>query len=953
MAVVLTILMAVFVTPSAQAGVTGRLKGKIIDKDSQQPLPGAAVKIEGTYFETTSNSDGEFSFIGVDAGTYDIRVELDGYARQSITGFAIYPDMANEILFELSPRGTDDHYIVLDAESVPSKSDDPYMRRLVDAKTFSRQPHHSLNDIILQSSGDVYQRSSASLLPLGERFMRNNQLFFRGGSSSDAGYYLDGLRLTDANTGTTYLSLPYNAIGQVVVQTGGYDAKYGQFGAGMTQIVPKRGGETFQSSAELVTDAFGSALGSNSYGHNVYSLTFSGPINDRIRFFTALDYDAAEDADPGVFGNPVVKLNTGGSRNANPALNDTAIFVTDQNGRLKYKQGARPDRVNASDLTNFYANVSYTPNAVMQFDLTTLFSSIKRNQFSSQLLLSPSGVLREERSTYVVNLSGKYVLSSSMFLEGHIGMYSSDDKIAARKFFEMGDKAITFLNASTRGNTGANTYYGDNFIYDIDRGRLDYKKSESDAWFGGINFNWQLNKEHFIESGIEFDSHTERLLDLIDIGNPVGGSNNVYGYTIYNDDFGLIAVRHQDKNNFNSGLEGSKKPTTASFFIQDNYSIDKFTFSGGLRADYLSTGVKTVYLDPYVIFWNSNQVVKINEGKSYVKWSPRLAFSTEFSKNVSVRANYGWFYHLPAFENYLVSSNMVEQQLLAPIGPIYEPNPVLEPEKTEAVEFGLCYHSDRVNFDAALFRNNVSDVIMKGEEPGYVSTLWTLDNSGSSIVTGINFHFEDRIADNFSMGAFATFLHSKTTASESSSGFRADWLMDNLFQVSTSSDNEQRTTLKFFAEGRLLKGEGPVFGNVHPLENSNLFVWINRASGFPYTPTEISRYGLFSSNLVQTDPVNSRTTPPTMTVDVKFTKQFDAFTKYHASVYLEILNLLNRKNPVQVFSATGQGDTDAYLGTSGAQTLNTRQLQQYQYVMKDNLHYSNPRLVNLGFKIEF
>ena len=400
---------------SAQAGVTGRLKGKVIDKGSRQPLPGAVVKIEGTFFETTSNAGGEFSFICIDAGTYDIRVELDGYARQSMTGFAVYPDMGNEILFELSPRGNDGHFIVLDAESVSSKSDDPYMRRLVDSKTFSRQPHHSLNDIILQSSGGVYQRAITTSLPLGERYMRTDELFFRGGAARESGTFLNGLRLTDANTGTSFLSLPYGAIDQVTVQTGGYEAKYGQFGTGMIQIVSKRGGKSLAGSGEVVT---------SDYGTSVYNLSLGGPVTDQIRFYAALDYTAAEDAEPGVFGHPVIRYNTTGISNPDPVINDTAIFVTDQNGRLKYKRGARPDRVNASDLTNFYANVSYTPNAVMQFDLTTLFSSIKRNQFSSHILLSPSGVPREERSTYVVNLTGKYFLSPSMFLEGHIGMYS-------------------------------------------------------------------------------------------------------------------------------------------------------------------------------------------------------------------------------------------------------------------------------------------------------------------------------------------------------------------------------------------------------------------------------------------------------------------------------------------------------------------------------------------------
>ncbi|MBL7996696.1 carboxypeptidase-like regulatory domain-containing protein, partial [bacterium] len=71
----ITVLIALCLTSTASAGVTGRLKGKVVDKNSQEALPNALVKIEGTYFETTTNSAGEFSIIGIDAGTYSVSAQ--------------------------------------------------------------------------------------------------------------------------------------------------------------------------------------------------------------------------------------------------------------------------------------------------------------------------------------------------------------------------------------------------------------------------------------------------------------------------------------------------------------------------------------------------------------------------------------------------------------------------------------------------------------------------------------------------------------------------------------------------------------------------------------------------------------------------------------------------------------------------------------------------------------
>jgi hypothetical protein len=55
------------IVSTASAGITGRLKGKVVDKNSQEALPNAVVKIEGTFFETSTDALGEFYLIGIDA----------------------------------------------------------------------------------------------------------------------------------------------------------------------------------------------------------------------------------------------------------------------------------------------------------------------------------------------------------------------------------------------------------------------------------------------------------------------------------------------------------------------------------------------------------------------------------------------------------------------------------------------------------------------------------------------------------------------------------------------------------------------------------------------------------------------------------------------------------------------------------------------------------------------
>jgi hypothetical protein len=195
-------------------------------------------------------------------------------------------------------------------------------------------------------------------------------------------------------------------------------------------------------------------------------------------------------------------------------------------------------------------------------------------------------------------------------------------------------------------------------------------------------------------------------------------------------------------------------------------------------------------------------------------------------------------------------------------------------------------------------------------------------------------------------------LSAEVSSSGENSNFQAPWLSYSEPQSDAPMSQEQRKTVKFYSDFRFLENEGPVVSQIHPLENINLHVIGNWASGFPYTPTVISHFAT-SAEASPTGSHGSARMPSTFSVDLKISKRFDMANKYHTSVFIEILNLFDRKNVIDVFSATGKGNDDGYLATTEGQALNTRQKQQYQYSLNDNSNYSNPRLVNMGLMLEF
>lgn len=932
-----TFITFLFLFLSAQtfAGVTGRVQGTVVDKTSGEPLPNTLIKINGTYFETYSNDKGEFSIIGIPAGTYDISIYLETYRKVHCSQLSILPDQISELKIELESTPGNDSEVIMEYPKSSFQINDPYAAKTLTSYEFSKKPYRKINDIVTNSSGSIYQRGKDQ--------------FVRAGAYNEMGYYLNGLPLNDGFTGEVFNQLPYSAIDQIMVNIDGFDAKYGNFGSGITQIVPKRGGDVISSSAEYVSDIAAPAFGSGSYGSNIYNLTFSGPIiKNTLRFFAAGELSRTDDAKPGVFGYPVISYSPAGIRNADPSLNDTVVFKTDANGNLIYKKNSAPNRSRAEQRTDLYGNLTYTPNVSFQCDLTVLYSFSKANLFSNRFLLTPDRVPHQERSSLSTSISGKYILSSKLFLEGNFNYYTTGQETTQRDLFSKGSDAVLSLSQYYLGNTGGFSYYDDGIIHDIDRGYLRYQKSESYFLSGGMDINWQWDRHNFIQAGVQSAFHSVRYIDLRDVAEPVYGFNTYYGYRIES------SAEHFKLKNLNSGLDGAKKPIVSQLFIQNDFTLKMLRIKAGMRLDYFNTGTKEL---KDIVNPASPDRLFGSQVKSFLKLSPRVAASAEVIKGLMLRGNYGWFYQIPAFKKYYENSQSLFQAYYVSYQ-FLDGNPKLKLQKSELMDLGLSYNYEKLLFiNITRYWKNQDNVIGYGwlMSPNQFSTNHNYGNYDHSTIRGLDVSIEGNITRNFSCGVLAGLLSAEISSSGDNSTFQAGWLAYSDAQSNVPMDQEQRKTFKFYSEFRFLKDEGPVISKLHPLENINLHVIGNWASGFPYTPTVVT-YNTFYYDPSPPRPGESHGSaqmPSTFSIDAKLTKQFDIAGKYHASVYIEILNILSRKNVINVFPTTGKGDEDGYLATTAGQSLNTRQKQQYRYSLRDNSNYSNPRLVNIGLKVDF
>ncbi|TMP63653.1 TonB-dependent receptor, partial [Pseudoalteromonas sp. S1649] len=97
--------------------------------------------------------------------------------------------------------------------------------------------------------------AAGSAAPGGASF--NGASSFGGSSAAENGYYFNGLNVTSIRTGLGSIRLPWEAISQTQVKTGGVSPEFGGALGGIVNAVSKSGDNDFNFGAEVRWDPDG------------------------------------------------------------------------------------------------------------------------------------------------------------------------------------------------------------------------------------------------------------------------------------------------------------------------------------------------------------------------------------------------------------------------------------------------------------------------------------------------------------------------------------------------------------------------------------------------------------------------------------------------------------------------------------------------------------------------
>jgi len=199
----------------------GKINGTVTDANGEV-LPGVNIIIDGTLQGASSSEDGFFQILNVKPGIYSLRATYIGFASIVIENVNVAENLTTEVNFTLQEQTIEGEEIVVTAVQ-------PVVRPDVSA---------SVTSIQAQEIASLPVTDVASVIGLGAGIRGTS---VRGGSSSDLEFSVNGISQRSTRSNSASQEISFTSLNSVQVQTGGFNAEYGNIQSGLISVTTKEG----------------------------------------------------------------------------------------------------------------------------------------------------------------------------------------------------------------------------------------------------------------------------------------------------------------------------------------------------------------------------------------------------------------------------------------------------------------------------------------------------------------------------------------------------------------------------------------------------------------------------------------------------------------------------------------------------------------------------------------
>ena len=900
-----SILFSILLFTQSQlyAAGTGKISGKVTDAQTGEELIGINVLIEGTSTGAATGIDGTYIINNIEPGVYSLVFSGVGYQKKIVTNVRVSSDFTTTIDMQLSTEAIGLETIVVEATRPMVRKDLTSSNTVIDESQIQTLPVEDTERLLTLQAGITKGAGGA--------------IHIRGGRSTEVAYNVNGVSTVNPFDFSKTVSISTNAIQELSVVSGTFNAEYGNALSGVVNTVTKEGGSTYRGSLSYyIGDYFSQDDATfnfiddiNPLGIQVLEGTVGGPIpgvNNQLTFFFSGRYSK----DLGyLYGKRDQTIYDSVWINPNN-VEDIRVSSTGDGAYVP---------MNPSEYFTGTGKLTFKPITTMKINYDAVYSTSNYKTYNHEIKYNPDANYQRFEWSLLNSLELRHALSNSTFysLQGAYNIYDF--------------KRYLFPLLDAEGNEV-------NF-----RPGMDMSGLRPDPRYQPIH---KLNKATpytFVSGGTLFGHYYQRSQTTeirFDITSQVTNQHEVkIGGKFKNDlmEFEDFTVQRDTLTYLTPTILSpespahdlyTKEPIQFSAYVQDKMEFTSMIINAGIRFDYFDS--RSEYLP--------NTYAPLSDtamAESKTTFSPRLGISFPITDEGILHFSYGHFYQLPPY-NYLYVNPTFEDNVAVPTFG----NANLNPEKTVTYEIGLQQQlTEDLAFNVTGFYKDVRDLLaLQQIRVSSSFSYYTYVNQDYGNIQGITFSLSKRKLPGSLFGLS----------------------LDYTFQV--AEGNEVNATAFFLdaASGRQTE-KIPVplaWDQQHTLngvisfgEDKNWLLTIvgNVSTGLPYTPLLYDQQIYLESN--------SERKPLQTNVDLLLEKSFD-LSDIVLTAFLKVYNLFDTRNENFVFDDTGRATYTLQSTRSGPKATNALAATNPGIKSADEYfvrpqYYSAPREVRLGFMMEF
>jgi len=624
---------------------SGKITGKIIDKETKEPLIGANVIIKDLAVGASTDLNGEYIIINIPPGNYSVIASYIGYETVTITGVEIISNRTMVIDFELPPASIEQEEIIINAERPPVVKDLTASEQIIDAEILARSFAKTIPQALETQTG-IFQG------------------YYRGSSQVQALYMLDDININSGLFSENYTGINTTTVQEIAVLTGGYNAEFGNARSAIINVTTKTSREGIHGT--LVGRMrppgvyhFGpNMFGTQNYDWSHFNLSYwqSQSQDPNSAFYGGDSQELLQLWQSQITPNDTLRkyhqrVDYETEATLYGPVTENLTFLA--SGRFARHINIFPQALPENPEFNFQGYLDFKLSSDLQFKISGLFGGYESSQrlatnwqsteSAQEALWYTQMEVRDPymREKYALmgaflyqwpekrrwsQLTSKltYVVTPNTFLEGSFS-YLNDN-----------------MDRSDRYGAGADSLYAhkddtQKLLWYLDKGYMQaWDKTDSKVYMLKADITSQVTKNHLLKSGFEFRNYN------------------------FNENHFMIEYKGGGRENFVNIFSG--KPIEGSLYVQDKMEFSGIVVNAGVRVDFFDQNreaPKSMF-DPLAFQLttpghNPNEpygfpgTPEMERTKLQIAYSPRLGISHPISENTVLHFVYGHFNQRPSW----------------------------------------------------------------------------------------------------------------------------------------------------------------------------------------------------------------------------------------------------------------------------------------------------------------